>query len=98
MFNPAQPYLLYASQRRSDELLCWDVRSPFEVMRKFKRRGMGTNQKMSFDIDPAGRWLVSGDEVYIIFFFATRFTQSFQPVKTNFVRLTPLIERFYIFV
>lgn len=61
-FNPTQPCLLYAAQRRSDELLCWDVRSPYEVLRRFKRKGKGTNQKMTFDLDAAGQWLVSGDE------------------------------------
>lgn len=62
-FNPLQPHLLYASQRRSDDILCWDVREPFEVLRRFKRSASSTNQKLMFDIDPTGRWLASGDDV-----------------------------------
>ena len=62
-FNPAQPQLLYASQRRSDEILCWDVRQPFEVLCNFRRKASNSNQKLLFDIDPSGQWLASGDEV-----------------------------------
>lgn len=62
-FNPSQPHLLYASQRRSDDILCWDVREPFEVLKRFKRSGSSSNQKLLFDIDPTGRWLASGDDV-----------------------------------
>jgi len=61
-FNPAQPQLLYASQRRSDEILCWDVRQPFEVLCNFRRKASNSNQKLLFDIDPSGQWLASGDE------------------------------------
>lgn len=58
-----QPHLLYAAQRRADEILCWDVRAPHVVMHTLERRACGTNQKLKFDIDPTGRWLASGDEV-----------------------------------
>ncbi|KAI5125038.1 hypothetical protein M0805_007462 [Coniferiporia weirii] len=61
-FDPARPHLLYAGQRRSDEILCWDVREPLEVLRRFTRSGRRSNQKLLFDIDPAGRWLATGDE------------------------------------
>lgn len=62
-FNPTQPHLLFAAQRRSEEILCWDVREPMEVLCKFKRKAARTNQKLHFDIDPSGRWLASGDGV-----------------------------------
>lgn len=58
-----RPHILYAAQRRSNEILCWDVREPLEVLRSFTRKSAGTNQKMLFDIDPAGRWLATGDQV-----------------------------------
>ncbi|THG97533.1 hypothetical protein EW145_g7598 [Phellinidium pouzarii] len=61
-FDPARPHLLYAAQRRSDEILCWDVREPLEVLQRFSRSGRRSNQKRLFDIDPAGQWLASGDE------------------------------------
>ncbi|EJD01202.1 WD40 repeat-like protein [Fomitiporia mediterranea MF3/22] len=61
-FDSARPHILYASQRRSDEILCWDVREPLEVLRRFTRASSSTNQKLLFDIDPAGHWLATGDE------------------------------------
>ena len=62
-FDPYKPHLLYAAQRRSSELLCWDVREPHEVLRRFRTPGpRRTNQKSLFDIDPAGRWLCTGEE------------------------------------
>lgn len=65
-FNPSQPHLLYASQRRSNDILCWDVREPLEVLKRYTRKGSRTNQKIMFDIDLSGRWLASGDEVRIL--------------------------------
>ena len=62
-FDPARAHLLYAAQRRSNDILCWDVRQPFEVLRRFTRKSDGTNQKLLFDIDPAGRHLATGNEV-----------------------------------
>ncbi|OCB88842.1 WD40 repeat-like protein [Sanghuangporus baumii] len=61
-FDPMRPHILYAAQRRSNEILCWDVREPLEVLRSFARKSAGTNQKLLFDIDPAGRWLATGDQ------------------------------------
>ena len=64
-FNPMHPHLLYASQRRSDSIYCWDVREPFEVIQTYTRKARSTNQKLLFDIDPTGRWLITGDEVTV---------------------------------
>ncbi|TDL27099.1 WD40 repeat-like protein [Rickenella mellea] len=61
-FHPVQPHLLYASQRRSNTILCWDVRSPHVIMQSFERKPQNTNQKLLFDIDSSGRWLATGDE------------------------------------
>ena len=33
------------------------------MIRTVKRSAKGTNQKLRFDIDPFGKWLVAGDEV-----------------------------------
>lgn len=78
-FNPLQPHLLYASQRRSDDILCWDVREPFEVLRRFKRSASSTNQKLMFDIDPTGRWLASGDDV--CYFYERRIALTLPPFQ-----------------
>ena len=69
-FNPTQPHLLYASQRRSDDILCWDTRNPtdpYAVIRTVKRNARQTNQKLRFDVDPFGKWLVAGDQVSFLF-------------------------------
>ncbi|KLO15902.1 WD40 repeat-like protein [Schizopora paradoxa] len=68
-FNPTQPHLLYATQRRNDEILCWDIRQPFDVLCRFRRKASRTNQKLLFDVDPSGQWLISGDEDGGICFF-----------------------------
>ncbi|PCH43277.1 hypothetical protein WOLCODRAFT_103329 [Wolfiporia cocos MD-104 SS10] len=78
MFNPALPYLLYASFRRHEIIYEWDLRSDVSVpARTFHRHGSTdpasksrterphaelTNQKLRFDIDSCGRWLAVGDQ------------------------------------
>ncbi|KAI0350547.1 hypothetical protein OH77DRAFT_1430888 [Trametes cingulata] len=72
MFNPARPYLLYASFRRMDSIFCWDLRAdvgePVEIFSRAavpisgKGRRAATNQRLRFDIDYGGRWLSVGDQ------------------------------------
>ncbi|KAI9058651.1 hypothetical protein FKP32DRAFT_1581045 [Trametes sanguinea] len=74
MFNPARPYLLYASFRRRDSVLCWDLRAdvsqPIEIFQRqpppitasLRARRPATNQRLRFDIDYGGRWLSVGDQ------------------------------------
>ncbi|THH33366.1 hypothetical protein EUX98_g830 [Antrodiella citrinella] len=81
MFNPARPYLLYASFRRHDAIYCWDVRGDVGVPvqklvqptnESHMQTGRGcdsTNQKLRFDIDLGGRFLSVGDHVGTISFF-----------------------------
>ncbi|KAH8092214.1 WD40-repeat-containing domain protein [Cristinia sonorae] len=70
MFNPVQPYLLYASFRRHGILYCWDVRGDVgvPVRRMSIQKGVShargresTNQKLRFDIDLSGKLLAIGD-------------------------------------
>lgn len=74
MFNPARPYLLYASFRRTDEIYCWDLRGdvsrPVELFSTQATQPISgraprtlTNQRLRFDIDYAGKWLAVGDTV-----------------------------------
>ena len=75
MFNPARPFLLYASFRRTEPIYCWDLRGdvgrPVEIYTTHahtppisgKARKTSTNQRLRFDIDYSGKWLAVGDEV-----------------------------------
>ncbi|XP_075597697.1 telomerase Cajal body protein 1 [Balearica regulorum gibbericeps] len=51
---------LYAGGRKDRHILCWDLRSPERPLLGLERR-VGTNQRVTFDLDPTGRFLVSGD-------------------------------------
>ncbi|KAI0698794.1 WD40-repeat-containing domain protein [Earliella scabrosa] len=74
MFNPARPFLLYASFRRTEPIYCWDLRGdvsrPVEIYTTHahtppisgKARKTSTNQRLRFDIDYSGKWLAVGDE------------------------------------
>ncbi|KAH9834603.1 uncharacterized protein C8Q71DRAFT_838093 [Rhodofomes roseus] len=76
MFNPAQPYLLYASFRRHESIYAWDLRgdvsTPVCIFDKEAlessatteqtRRPALTNQKIKFDIDISGKVLGVGDQ------------------------------------
>ncbi len=74
MFNPARPYLLYASFRRHDFIYTWDLRgdvsSPIQRFQRsprddsLKRKEVvGTNQRFRFDVDIGGNWLSVGNQV-----------------------------------
>lgn len=76
MFNPARPYMLYASFRRHEIIYAWDLRgdvsSPVyafgeEASASAMRAATGvntrTNQKLKFDVDIAGDVLGVGDQV-----------------------------------
>ncbi|KAI8996250.1 WD40-repeat-containing domain protein [Trametes punicea] len=72
MFNPARPYLLYASFRRMASIYCWDLRADVSrAVEVLNREGLpisgnerqaATNQRLRFDIDYGGRWLSTGDQ------------------------------------
>ena len=76
MFNPARPYLLYASFRRHDYIYTWDLRgdisNPLQrFLRNAKDDSVGrveaveSNQRLRFDVDIGGNWLGIGDQVGI---------------------------------
>jgi telomerase Cajal body protein 1 len=79
MFNPARPYMLYASFRRHGYIYSWDLRgdvsSPIQRFRRTKtyngledsparKPAVETNQRLRFDIDIGGNWLAMGDQVW----------------------------------
>ena len=61
-FHPTAPELLYTTSRCSNSILVWDVRNTNSVVLEHARKG-NTNQRIHFDIDASGKWLVTGDTV-----------------------------------
>ena len=51
---------LYTGARRDPDILCWDVRASSGIVYRLARASAGTNQRISFDIEPCGRHLVTG--------------------------------------
>ncbi|XP_030636754.1 telomerase Cajal body protein 1 [Chanos chanos] len=50
---------LYTGSRKDPEILCWDLRDPGRVLFSLQRN-VTTNQRIYFDLDPSGRYLLSG--------------------------------------
>ncbi|XP_024915719.1 telomerase Cajal body protein 1 isoform X2 [Cynoglossus semilaevis] len=59
LFSPDGNYL-YTGGRKDPEILCWDLREPGRVVFSLKRN-VSTNQRIYFDLDLSGRYLLSGD-------------------------------------
>ncbi|XP_054457447.1 telomerase Cajal body protein 1 [Anoplopoma fimbria] len=59
LFSPDGNYL-YTGGRKDPEILCWDLRDPGKVLFSLKRN-VATNQRIYFDLDLSGRYLLSGD-------------------------------------
>ncbi|KAM4643500.1 LOW QUALITY PROTEIN: uncharacterized protein AAGF69_015237, partial [Amazona ochrocephala] len=51
---------LYAGGRKDTHIRCWDLRLPERPLLAMERH-VATNQRVTFDLDPTGRFLVSGD-------------------------------------
>nr|CAG4650181.1 EOG090X06W9 [Sida crystallina] len=52
--------MLYSGGRKDPEIICWDLRNPGCVLFIMKRT-VDTNQRIYFDLDPSGRYLISGE-------------------------------------
>ncbi|XP_007950544.1 telomerase Cajal body protein 1 [Orycteropus afer afer] len=50
---------LFSGARKDAELLCWDLRQPGHPLWSLSRE-VATNQRIYFDLDPTGQFLVSG--------------------------------------
>ncbi|KAJ6654952.1 hypothetical protein lerEdw1_006423 [Lerista edwardsae] len=59
LFSP-EGSRLFTGGRKDSEILCWDLRQPGEVLFSMSRI-VATNQRLYFDLDPTGRFLLSGD-------------------------------------
>ncbi|KAI8977912.1 WD40-repeat-containing domain protein [Pilobolus umbonatus] len=53
--------LLFSASRHSNSILCWDIRDSANILYELPRKGR-TNQRIHFDIDATGRYLMTGDE------------------------------------
>ncbi|KAG9289033.1 hypothetical protein G9A89_015582 [Geosiphon pyriformis] len=54
-------HYLFSASRRDNRVLCWDIRNTGEILYKLDRKG-DTNQRLSFDIDPTGKYLTTGNQ------------------------------------
>jgi len=51
---------IYAAGRKDNEILCYDIRSLGQILFSM-HRDVNTNQRIQFDIDVYGQYLISGD-------------------------------------
>lgn len=51
---------IFTGGRKDPEILCWDVRHPGKILCSLKRE-VTTNQRIYFDMEISGRYLLSGD-------------------------------------
>ncbi|XP_034020450.1 telomerase Cajal body protein 1 [Thalassophryne amazonica] len=70
LFSPDGHYL-YTGGRKDPEILCWDLREPGEVLFSLKRN-VATNQRIYFDLDLSGRYLLSGDTEGVVSVWDTK--------------------------
>ncbi|GAA5858511.1 hypothetical protein JCM5353_007101 [Sporobolomyces roseus] len=61
LFHPTMDHLLFAASRQSNYIEVFDLRNFALEPIKLERKGR-TNQRLGFDIDPTGEWLIAGDQ------------------------------------
>ncbi|XP_015277896.1 PREDICTED: telomerase Cajal body protein 1 [Gekko japonicus] len=77
LFSP-EGFCLYTGGRKDSEILCWDLRQPSEALFSVSRT-VATNQRLYFDLDPSGRYLLSGDTEGLITVWDTSQPPSSDP-------------------
>lgn len=72
MFSP-DGYYLFTAHRKSEYILCWDIRNSSQIVFSINRHINDlnnhlviTNQKIQFDIHISGHYLIAGSEVIIL--------------------------------
>ncbi|KAJ4755770.1 Telomerase Cajal body 1 [Rhynchospora pubera] len=53
---------LYTGGRKDPYILCWDIRNTVSILYKLYRSSENTNQRISFDMEPSGRYLGTGGQ------------------------------------
>ncbi|CAL9694388.1 unnamed protein product [Knipowitschia caucasica] len=76
VFSPDGTYL-YTGARKDPEILCWDLRAPDKVLFSLQRN-VGTNQRIYYDLDPSGRYLLSGDTSGLVSVWDTTHCASYR--------------------
>lgn len=61
-FHPLNPNTFFVASRRSEAIQAFDMRDLSAPVGRLERSAL-TNQRLTFDVDPWGRWVASGDEV-----------------------------------
>lgn len=61
LFTPDGNYL-FTGARKENDILCWDIRNTSRVVMRLSRLA-NTNQHIHFDIDPTGKYLITGSQV-----------------------------------
>ncbi|GAA5869003.1 hypothetical protein JCM16303_000333 [Sporobolomyces ruberrimus] len=86
MYHPTIPHLLFAASRQSSYLEVFDLRNFALEPVRLERKGR-TNQRIGFDIDPTGNWLMTGDQYGSLSFFDTSFlayTDTSEPLAPTY--------------
>lgn len=61
-FHPLNADIIFVASRRSTAIQVFDIQNTTAPIGRLERPA-STNQRLSFDVDPWGRWIASGDEV-----------------------------------
>ncbi|GAA5933868.1 WD40 repeat domain-containing protein [Sporobolomyces koalae] len=94
-FHPTMPHLLFVASRQADYLEMFDLRNLALDPIRLERKGR-TNQRIGFDIDPTGEWLMTGDQNGTLSFFDTSFlaytdtSTPLAPTFTHSIRSEPI--------
>ncbi|RKO91204.1 WD40-repeat-containing domain protein, partial [Blyttiomyces helicus] len=79
-FSPDGRFL-YSASRKSDQILCWDIRNTGAVISRFARDG-DTNQRLGFSLDPSGQFLSTGDQKGQVLVYDACATSEPEPLAT----------------
>jgi len=78
-FSP-DGYHLYSGARHDSKIYCWDVRNTGGILFELERP-LSNNQRLSFDLDPSGRYLVTGNEEGHVTVFDLQEPESNPPTR-----------------
>ncbi|XP_067668654.1 telomerase Cajal body protein 1-like [Haliotis asinina] len=85
MFSP-DGNKLYAGGRKDPEIVCWDLRKPGTILFVANRQ-VQTNQRIYFDLDSSGKYMVSGNHDGTVSVWDT-----LQPPQTGMLESEPLLK------
>lgn len=82
-FHPLEVNTFFVASRRSDAVQVFDLRDTSAPVGGLARSA-SSNQRLTFDVDPWGRWLAAGDEVsYYVFIPANSFSTEMRGYGTS---------------